>query len=351
MPNAAKHAELKWISARHLQHFVSHAEAARVDVDKLLEDAGLNRARLVDPDYVVPISAIELMLATLTREHNQPLMGLRLSRDIQPATFGPLGYIAQACPAFGDVLDVLVRYNGLLSNIGNTSIVHAPGSIEVRWECSAGGRVFRQQATEYVLGAFVTLGRLLIPGQQDLPLSVNFAHQRPASVRHAREYVSYFQCPVYFDRPLSSVVLPIAALKTKLRHGDAFVRELMERHAANLLKQRTSPSSIPDEVSHLIRAMIVDGVPGKDAVAELLGMSGRSLHRKLQDSGTNYQALLDQVRMEIASVRLGSSEDSNAEISDSLGFSTRQAFLRWFKQRTGKTPSEFKNQIKQGGLT
>jgi AraC-like DNA-binding protein len=345
MPNTAKHAELKWISARHLQHFISHAEAARVDADKLLEDAGLNRARLADPDYVVPIAAIELMLAILTREHNQPLMGLRLSRDIQPATFGPLGYIAQACPTFGDVLEVLVRYNGLLSNIGSTSIVHAPGSVEVRWDCSAGGRVFRKQATEYVLGSFVTLGRLLMPGQQDLPLSVNFAHPRPTSAKYAREYVSYFQCPVYFERPLSSVVLPVATLKTRLRHGDAFVRELMERHAANLLKQRTSPSSIPDEVSHLIRAMIVDGVPGKDAVAAQLGMSGRSLHRKLQDAGSSYQDLLDQVRLEIARERLGSAGDSATEISDSLGFSTRQAFLRWFKQHTGKTPSEYKNQI------
>jgi AraC-like DNA-binding protein len=347
MPSATKPAELKWISARHLQHFITHAEAASVDVDKLLEDAGLNRARLADPDYAVPVSAIELMLATITREHNQPLAGLRLSRNIQPATFGPLGFIAQVCPTIGDVLDTLVRYNGLLSNIGNTSIVHAPGSVEVRWECSAGGRVFRQQATEYVLGAAVTLIRLLIPGRSDLPQCVNFAHPRPASPRYAREYVSYFRCPVYFERPESSIVLPAVALKTKLRHGDAFVRELMERHAANMLKQRGSHSSIPDEVSHLIRAMIVDGVPGKDAIAAQLGMSGRNLHRKLREAGTSYHAQLDQVRLEIAREHLALPDESSGEISDHLGFSTRQAFLRWFKQSTGKTPTEYRNQIRQ----
>lgn len=344
MPKARRQGELKWISARHLQHFIAHAEAASVNVDRLLEDAGLARARLGDPDYAVPVSAIELMLATITREHQQPLAGLRLSRDIQPATFGPLGFIAQVCPTVGDVLETLVRYNGLLSNIGNTSLVHSPGSVEVRWECLAGGTVFRRQATEYVLGAAVTLLRLLIPGRPDLPVCVNFAHARPASPRHAREYVSHFCCPVYFEQPASSLVLSVSALKIPLHHGDAFVREMMERHAADRLRHRNQPSSVPDEVRHLIRAMIANGVPGKDAIALQLGMSGRSLHRRLQDAGTSYQAQLDQVRMEIARERLAHPDASSIEISDSLGFSTRQAFLRWFKQGTGLTPSQYREQ-------
>lgn len=344
MPGSSSQAhELKWISARHLQHFISQAEAAHVDIGQLLEDAGLNRERLADPDYPVPVPAIELMLSAVTREHNQPLLGLRLAHDIQPATFGPLGYIAQACPTFGDVLDMVVRYNGLLSNIGNSSVVHTPGNVEVRWECVAGGRVFRQQATEYVLGAFVVLARLLLPGRRDLPQAVNFSHHPPASAAHMREYVSFFRCPVYFGQAVSSTVLPTAALKVRLRHGDAFMREMLERHAANVLKQRTQPSSIPDEVKHLIRAMIIDGAPGKDAIAAQLGMSGRSLHRKLQDAGTSYQELLDGVRLEIACERLRETENTSAEIADCLGFSTPQAFLRWFKQCSGQTPSEYRS--------
>lgn len=341
MPHPSRDTELKWISARHLQHFLAHAEAANVNANKLLEEAGLTRARLSDPDYLVPVSAIELMLASLTRDHDQPLAGLRLSRDIQPATFGPLGFIAQVCPSFGDVLDVVVRYNGLLSNIGNTSVVHAPGTVEARWECLAGGKVFRRQATEYVLGSFVTLGRLLVPGEAN-PIAVNFAHPRPQSAKYMREYVSFFQCPVYFERPVSSVVLPATALKTRLRHGDAFVREIMEQHAANLLKHRTTPSTLTDEISHLVRALLADGVPSKDAIAAQLGMSGRSLHRKLQALGGSYQEILDGVRLSIANERLECSAASATEISDSLGFSTRQAFLRWFKQKTGKTPAQFR---------
>ena len=348
MPAATKHAALKWISARHLQHFIASAEKAGVNVDVLLEDAGVVRARLSDPDYPVPVAAIELMLSTITREHAEPLVGLRLARDIQPATFGPLGYIAQACTTFADVLDVVTRYSGLLSNIGKSSVVHAPGASEVRWECTAGGRVFRRQATEYVLGSFVTLGRLLMPDRHDMPKAVTFTHPGPGSPKHARAYVSFFQCPVYFDRPASAVVIPAAALKARLRHGDAFIKSLLERHAANVLKQRTTDSSLGDEVSHLVKAMILDGVPTKEMVAAQLGMSGRSLHRKLEDTGTRYREILDRVRLDIASERLKTAEDSTADISDGLGFSTRQAFLRWFKQRMGQTPGAFRTQARQG---
>jgi AraC-like DNA-binding protein len=244
----------------------------------------------------------------------------------------------------------MTRYTGMLSNIGMTSVVHAPDVVEVRWDCLAGGRIFRRQATEYVLGSLVVLSRLLLPGRKDLPVAVNFSHARPDSPRHAREYVAFFQCPVYFERPVSSVLIPAAAVRAKLRHGDAFVKDLMERHAATLLRQRTVSASLADEVKHLVAAMILEGVPAKDAVAEQLGMSSRSLHRKLQEMGTSYRDLLDDVRLEIARERLHAS-GSAGEISDGLGFSNRQAFLRWFKQKTGKTPSEYRNDTQGQGAS
>lgn len=342
VPTAGKQTALKWISARHLQHFIAQAQAAGIDIDELLDEAGIVRDRLADPEYPVPVSAIELMLSAITRNHGQQRVGLRLAHDIQPATLGPIGYLAQSCSTFADVLEMVTRYSGLLSNIGATSVVHLPGGAELRWECLAGGRLFRQQATEYVLGSFVVLARLLLPGRQDLPLSVNFMHAKPDTPRQLREYVSFFRCPVYFERPASSVVLSVQMLQTRLRHGDAFMKEMLERHTANVLKQRTAVSSLGDEVRHLIRALMVDGVPAKEAIAAQLGMSGRSLHRKLQEGGSSYRELLDQVRLEIARRDLRATADSTLEISGRLGFSTRQAFLRWFKQSTGKTPGEYR---------
>lgn len=336
---------LGWISVRHLQHFIARGEAVGLPIQELLGEGGLSKATLADADGLVPLSAVETMLAVISRRYADPLLGLHLAANIQPATFGALGYVFQSCTTLADALDVLVRYNGLLSNIGMTTVVFGPGMVEVRWECSAGGMAFRRHAAEYVLGTAVTVMRLLLAdASADVPRAVHFAHRRPDESERAREYFDFFRCPVHFGRPYSAVLLPASALKARMRHGDAFIKDLMEHHAQNLLRQRGQQVSLPDEVRHLIRAMILDGVPGKDVVAAQLGISGRSLHRKLQDAGNSYRDILDEVRLEIAHQRLCEGIESVSEVAAHLGFSSHQAFLRWFKQTTGKTPGEYRKQ-------
>jgi AraC-like DNA-binding protein len=345
MPDTVKNPALGWISVRHLQYMVARGEAAGLQMDELLAEAGLSRGALADADGLVPLTAIETMLAALTERYADPLIGLHLASAIQPPVFGAIGLVFQSCTALADALDVVVRYNGLLSNIGTTSLAFVPGGVEVRWECSAGGEAFKRQATEYVLGAFAVMARLLlVEHQRDFLQAVHFAHARPADAAQAREYFSFFGCPVHFGRPCSALLIPAAALKAKLRHGDAFLKDLLEQHAQNLLRQRAHAASPVEAVRHLIAAMIINGVPTKDMVAEQLGMSGRSLHRRLQDAGTSYRRQLDGVRLEFARQRLHESSDSLNTIAEHLGFASHQAFLRWFKQSTGQTPGEYRRQ-------
>lgn len=346
MPNTVKNPALAWISVRHLQHMIARGEAAGVQVDELMAEAGIARATLADADGLVPMSAIESMLDSLSRRFPDPLVGLHLASDIQPATFGAIGYVFQSCSTFADVIEIVVRYSGLLSNIGTTSLHFGPGIAEIRWECSTGSTAFRRQATEYVLGAFVVISRLLLPEQKGLLKAVNFSHARPEDNNRVRDYFSFFQAPVYFSRPDASVIFPVSALKLRLPHGDAVIKDLLERHALELLRQRSTEVSLADEVKHLITVMIIDGIPAKEAIAAQLGISGRSLHRKLQDAGHSYRELLDAVRHDMACQRLREGKDSINDIAGHLGFSSHQAFLRWFRQSTGQTPGEFRKQEK-----
>ncbi|HZR35355.1 MAG TPA: AraC family transcriptional regulator [Nevskia sp.] len=345
MPKFVSNPALGWVSARHLQHVVARAEAAGISMDALLAEGGLDKARLADADAAIPLSALEAMLAAVSGRYSDPLMGLHLASDIQPATYGAIGYIMQACTTLGDALEVVTRYNGLLSNIGRTSLVPAPGLLQMRWECSVGSAALRRQATEYVFGSFVGLVRLLLPEQAGLLQAVHFAHPRPAGAELVREYFSFFKCPVYFDKPVSSLFIAGAALKARLHHGDAFLKDVLDRHAQELLRQRGQKASLRDEVRHLVAAMIIDGVPTKDMVAQQLGLSARSLHRKLEEQGTGYREILDEVRLAIAQQRLRDPAESVSSIAAYLGFHSHQAFLRWYKQNTGRTPGEHRRQL------
>lgn len=335
-------AEPKWVSMRHLQHFAARASAAGMSLDALLVEAGLPLARLTDAEGLIPLSALESMLGALTRHHDIPLLGLHLANDIQPATFGALGFITQACKTFDEVLDIMIRFRGLLSNIGELTVEHGPGTVIVRWDCLAGSEAFRRQASEYVLGAFVMLARFLLPQQRHFVRAVHFTHAPPENVAHNHGYFTFFNCPVYFDQPTSAVVLRADILKARMPHSDAMLKDLLEAHATKTLKKREYLPDLAEEVRHLIRTMLVDGTPGRDMVATQLGMSRRSLHRKLQVLGTSYREILNDLRLSLANQRLLREGASVNDTAACLGFASHQAFLRWFRQSTGMTPSEYR---------
>lgn len=329
-----------WVSARHLQHILVRGDAAGLPMDALLTEAGLTRP--ADGEGQISVDALEALLAALERRQADPLLGLHLATDLQPAVFGALGHLLQSCTTFADLLETVVRFNGLLSNIGHTALAFGPGTVEISWTCAAGGPAFRRHASDYVLGAFAVMARLLLPEHRELLLAVHLAQAAPVPVRLAAQYSEFFRAPVYFGRPQCTLVVAASALRQRLPHGDALVRELLERHTLDLLRQRTQAPSLPARVRQLLPALLADGLPDRAAVAAQLGMSERSLHRHLLAEGTSHRALLDEVREALARQRLREGMAPLGEIAPGLGFSTPQAFLRWFRTRTGTTPGEFR---------
>lgn len=332
-----------WVSMRHLQRATVFAKGVGIGVDALLAQAGLDHQQLSDLDGVVSVGTIESMLGALQRQYSDPLFGLRLANEIQPSTLGAIGHILQACPTFADLVDVVVRYNGLLSNIGRTSVTHAPGQVELRWDCLAGSPLFRRHASEYVVGTFVVLSRLLAPPGHAFPTAVHFTHARPDHPERIREYFNFFQCPVHFGQPSTAVIAPAELLQVRLPFGDAVLMNLLEKHANNLLQQRADAPSFVDDVQRLLKALILAGTASKENVALQLGTSPRSLHRRLQALSTTYRELLDTVRAELAREQLAGVAPIT-DIGERLGFSSRQAFMRWFRQVTGATPSQYRKQ-------
>lgn len=333
-----------WVSTRHLQRATVFAKGAGIGVDELLAHAGLGHEQLADADGVVPLRAIEAMLAALQRQYSDPLFGLRMANEIQPTTLGAIGHLLQACPTLGDLVDVVTRYNGLLSNIGRSSVTHAPGQVELHWDCLAGSPLFRRHASEYVVGTFVVLSRLLAPGQA-FPTAVQFQHARPDHPERIREYFNLFRCPVHFSQPRNSISVPTSLMPLRLPHGDAVLKNLLEQHALNLLQQRSEAPCFVNDVRRLLSALILAGSASKDNVAQQLGTSPRSLHRRLQGLNTTYRDLLDSVRADLARQQLGSCTTPIGDIGDRLGFSSRQAFMRWFRHVTGVTPSQYRKDL------
>ena len=334
-----------WMSMRHLQRAMVFMKAKDMDVAAVLAEGGISADQLTDGDRKVPLAVFEAILRAAQQRYPDPLMGLNMADQIQPGTLGTLGHVLQACSTLGDLIDVAIRFNGLMSNVGHTSVLHSPGLVQIRWDCLAGSPMLRRQATEYIIGTFATLSRLLAPDSTG-PLAVQFPHPRPDRPEHLRACFHFFGCPVHFDQPFAAITTTAARLQMPLPHGDAVLKDMLERHAQYLLGRRHGAPSVTDDVRRLLKGLILAGTPTKEAVAVQLGTSTRSLHRRLEEAGTSYTELLDKVRLALAREQLDAGEAPTADIANRLGFSSPQAFMRWFRQLVGVTPSQYRNDLK-----
>jgi AraC-like DNA-binding protein len=95
----------------------------------------------------------------------------------------------------------------------------------------------------------------------------------------------------------------------------------------------------------VLQTSTVGGLPGQETVAESLGMSRRSLRRRLAGEGTSWRSVVQDVKFAKACERLLEGRNSVRELAGELGFSDSANFTRFFRGRTGFAPSQWREYV------
>lgn len=138
---------------------------------------------------------------------------------------------------------------------------------------------------------------------------------------------------------MTEIVFTRSELDKPLRSSDPNLLAILLPTAEDALARDSVAAPLTDQVRRAIRAALKSDDAQLDAVAKKLGMTGRSLQRRLKDEGVVFQDLRDEMRRDLADRYLGQGM-SFAEISFLLGFSEPSAVFRAFKRWTGLTPFE-----------
>jgi len=335
------------VSASLVAHWLDASGAHGLRRDELQADAGISPEQLSNPDGWLPAATIERLVHAALRRSQNPLLGLTMARHTGPASFGVVGYIMQTCSNLQDAMQMVNRYERLISDIGFTSLRHEPGVALWCWDCKTSDPVFLRQATEYILAAWSSLVRMIRERDNPTLLAVRLRHEPPADPALLPFYEATFHCPVYFNQPESALVLAAAALTLPLSNANASLQETLEQHARNLLQQRKTSSTLREQAKAQLYILLRQGTASRELLAQQLCMSSRSLHRQLHKEGSNYRDLLDELRYEQARQYLGGHGHTVEDIALRLGFQESQSFIRWFRRLAGCTPGEFQ---KRAGL-
>jgi AraC-like DNA-binding protein len=309
------------VAAMWMRLIVEHAAGHGVDPGPALRAVGLDPARLPECEVRVDADLDDAIWARLVAALDDDELAVHVGAGATARHFGWLGFRTRACATLGDAAAVAHRLGTRPPDDHGTFAVGRRGR---DWAVTTTQRRrFRRE--ELRLVAVLALSRTWT-GVPLVPLAVPLRDPRPA---RPAALADFFGCPITFDAAESALILPASVASLPLLTADP---EL----AAHL--DGLAPSDPADDLRAAITLALRSGEPTLPWVARRLGVSARTLQRRLRDQNTSFRAVVDDLRAAEAA-RLLSRGERLAAIAERLGFSEERSFRRAFHRWTGSAPT------------
>ena len=315
------------------------------DADPILRLDGIRGRDLKDPDVRVPEAASReawRQAMVLTKDN---AIGLHIAQWLRPGALDLVEYAFRTSATLGDGLDRLARYGRLINDRLAVHVLHTgPG---VRFLMGAAdARPLHPQRAEFGIALALRLAREATAAHL-VPVEVLFAHAAPAD---ATEHHAYFRSPIHFSSGAHGMVLSEADGARALQAADAALGAVIRRRLEKALdKLDRSPDA--STAAH-VRRLLTDGMGQEEwsvqTIGREMGLSARTLSRRLIAEGTSFRHIQDEVRHQLAVALLGDASKSIAEIAFFLGYAEPAPFHRSFKRWTGTTPQAHRRGMHAG---
>ncbi len=313
------------------------------DAEPLLESAGLDPLGRYGPGVKVKAQAQALFFELAAEALGHEYLGIEVARRSKFIELGPLIYLAQSAPTLGEAIASLGKHLNLLSDSDVLSMEHQGDKVVVAAVPQHDGADHYRQIEDCSTFFFVSLCRHLA-GDRLTPQEVRLRYLDPPS---PSRHEVFFGCPVVFGHPHNQTVLRREDLEIKLRTSDAALHATLAGHFEKLAREK---NAYEPEFVHRIKTVIEQRLPmGPTSIADVaneIGISVRSLQRRLDEDGASFQALRDDVRSELAKRYLSGEQMSTPQIAHRLGYSGEAAFHAAFKRLTGQTPGEARTELR-----
>jgi len=308
--------------------------------DALLRGSFMSRTQLADPYAPIPLARYNALFEAAAAALKDPAIGLRLGLAVRPADLGPLGLLFTAAATPGAAL---ARFSALVAALqgGTQAALHQQGEVTF-WTYRIDDPTIwpRRQDSEFSLAAICKLLQATAgPGLH--PVEAQFEHAAPASTA-AHERV--FRAVLRFGQPANRLIFANADLTRPHGAADTGLALILERHIAELLQEPDEAADLVQSVRRMISTRLGQTEITIEPLAACLGLSPRTLQRRLGEAGTSLRQLLREHRQAMADLHVGSGQRSQASIAEALGYSDGTAFGRAFKSWTNITPRAYRRQ-------
>jgi AraC-like DNA-binding protein len=325
------------VRAAALTGFIEVCFFVGLDPFELLRDARISPRFLDDPENRHAAPPVLAMIESAAARSRCDSFGLLMAESRSFASLGPLSLLLQHLATIDDVLDALNEYGRLMNDVVSLECIRGDESSHFCWIIAYGFE------TSQIIDLTVATGYRVLTealGGSWVPETVHFRHPAPADLS---SFEKFFSVPIEFDSKFSGYSCATGSLRAPVPTAEP----LMADHARRLLEllpvqSEFSPTS--DATRRAISLLLPNGTTKLATVAANLGMTGRTLQRRLAMEGTSFEKLLNFTRKDLAERFLLASERPLGFIADMTGYSTSAAFSRWFASEYGEPPSVWRRQ-------
>jgi len=308
-------------------------DARGLDGRALAAGAGIDVQRLDDAEARYLMTDTRELWRQAVAATGDPCLGLHVARYVNYATFHALGAAVLASGTLREAFGRLVRYGRVVGDAATLRLDDRGARVRLELELAGTGPV-PDEAIDALLALTLRVARMLRDRPQLSPLRVELARPEPSPSEPFRRF---FGAPVVFGAATNRLEFAAVDVDERLPAGNAEVARRIDEVLARYIA-RLDDRQLLSRIRTAVVERLPDGEPSQSTIARALGVSLRTLQRRLAEEKTSYQAILDGARADLARVYLAEGW-SVTEIAFTLGFSDSSSFSRAFRRWTGMAPT------------
>lgn len=287
----------------------------------------------------VPLKQFTQMIEDVATQENKPHLGWVIGTNSNFASLGGVSKVVLGSGTLGKGLHWLCRFSPIIQDATHLKLEVHGEIAKLSYKIIDPNIWHRSQDALYTLGLFANLLKMSAPGI--------WPHVRvsleAARTEHNMELYRHIQAPVSFSAHANEIIFPARFLNSRLDGGPAVEYDKIVE-LTKTLTEKNRQMQVCDRARYQILEGLFESKISQDYVAKELGISTRTLRRKLSSEGVSFQFLLDICRMEVAAREIATSERvSFSQMALKLGYSEHSTFTRAFCRWAGMTPKQYRS--------
>lgn len=302
----------------------------------VLRHANLPSMMYLDETAVISTPQLFAVWQAIETLSADPGFSLRMVEQTNTANH-KLAFLAASFAAnYSDGLERIARFKRICSP-DKIRLESGNGTMSVVTDWPSGTDAEPALSVDASFAMMVELGRRGT-GRRILPVVVDYARKGQATAAHGH----FFGCPIRFGADRDRLVLKTADLELAFIGHNPEMLSIMTPTLTAALAEVETYGHVSDHVKLALKRRLASGRPDIADIAQELGLSERTLQRRLGDAGTTFRALLDAARQELSRSLLSDASIAIEEVAFLLGYDDSSSFYRAFKSWEKMSPRKWR---------